>query len=236
MAQDVCSGPILGTTTDALSYNTQGTHTVTWKFDDGHGNILTKTQDVIIQDTVAPVAPVLPVVTAASCGSPVTGLPIPYATDNCAGQVPGSTTTTFPITTLGTNLVIWTFNDGNGNSSTSTQKVVLNGLTLVGFYAPLNASGGLCTAPAKNVKSGSVIPIKFDVKCGATFVTTGTPPVVKVESWAGCTPSNTLLSVNAEYLNDWHANWDTTGWKSGVYKIIVELPDGSTPFVFVNLK
>ena len=54
-ATDNCSGSITGTTTDALTYNTQGTHTITWTYDDGNGNSSTQTQNVVIMDVTAPV-------------------------------------------------------------------------------------------------------------------------------------------------------------------------------------
>ncbi|MBN2777480.1 MAG: fibronectin type III domain-containing protein, partial [Bacteroidales bacterium] len=53
----------------------------------------------------------------------------PTATDACAGTVTGTTTTTFPITTQGTTVVTWTYDDGNGNSSTQTQNVVIDDVT-----------------------------------------------------------------------------------------------------------
>src|SRR5258708_39669514 len=54
-ANDNCVGVLNGTTTDPLSYNTQGTFTVTWTYDDGNGNPLTQTQTVVVDDTTAPV-------------------------------------------------------------------------------------------------------------------------------------------------------------------------------------
>ena len=60
---DNCSGTITGTTTDDLTYTTQGTHVITWTFDDGNGNISTATQNVVIDDVTAPVVPVLADVT-----------------------------------------------------------------------------------------------------------------------------------------------------------------------------
>src|SRR5204863_8362905 len=54
-ALDACAGTITGTTTDALTYSTQGSHTVTWTFDDGNGNTITQTQTVVVDDTIAPV-------------------------------------------------------------------------------------------------------------------------------------------------------------------------------------
>ena len=70
---------------------------VTWSFEDSEGNITTQTQTVVIIDTTAPVADVadLEDVTA-ECSVDIT-LVAPTATDNCAGQVIGVTTTVFPI-------------------------------------------------------------------------------------------------------------------------------------------
>jgi hypothetical protein len=234
-ATDKCVGPVIGTTKDPLTYTQQGVHTVTWKFDDGYGNVSTQTQLVEVDDTIAPVAPVLADVLS-GCSEPVR-LTAPVANDNCAGPITGTTTTQFPLTALGTYSVLWTFNDGNGNTSTATQKVVISGLTFVGFYAPIGTSGGSCSQTAKDIKVGSVIPIKFDIKCGSTVVTTGRAPVVKIEQYSrNCVLEGERSSVNAEYQNDWHANWDTTNWPKGIYKIVVVLPDNSEAFVFVNLK
>ena len=51
---DNCAGVIVGTTTDALTYSSQGTYVITWSFDDGNGNISTATQNVIVKDDTAP--------------------------------------------------------------------------------------------------------------------------------------------------------------------------------------
>ncbi|MFB9075865.1 T9SS type A sorting domain-containing protein [Flavobacterium procerum] len=45
-AIDNCVGTINGTTTDPLTYNTPGTYTITWKYDDGNGNTTTQLQTV----------------------------------------------------------------------------------------------------------------------------------------------------------------------------------------------
>ncbi|MCB0653978.1 MAG: HYR domain-containing protein, partial [Saprospiraceae bacterium] len=60
---DNCAGTITGTTTDALTYSTQGTHVITWTFDDGNGNVITATQNVVIEDVNDPVIPTLADVT-----------------------------------------------------------------------------------------------------------------------------------------------------------------------------
>jgi hypothetical protein len=53
-ATDACAGKIKGTTTDPLSYNTQGTFTIHWTYDDGHGNTTLQNQTVIVQDNPGP--------------------------------------------------------------------------------------------------------------------------------------------------------------------------------------
>ncbi len=45
-AVDNCTGTINGTTTDPLTYNTPGSYTITWSYNDGNGNISTQTQTV----------------------------------------------------------------------------------------------------------------------------------------------------------------------------------------------
>ncbi|MFK7935005.1 MAG: right-handed parallel beta-helix repeat-containing protein, partial [Saprospiraceae bacterium] len=55
-ANDNCSnGLISATTTDPMTYNSQGTFMITWTYDDGNGNTVTQMQTVIINDTQKPV-------------------------------------------------------------------------------------------------------------------------------------------------------------------------------------
>ncbi|MBL4703722.1 MAG: T9SS type A sorting domain-containing protein, partial [Flavobacteriales bacterium] len=49
----------------------------------------------------------------------------PTATDSCAGSITGTTSTIFPITSIGTTVVVWEYNDGNGNTSTQSQNVII---------------------------------------------------------------------------------------------------------------
>jgi len=111
---DPCAGTITGTTTTVFPIATQGTETVTWTFDYGNGYIKTATQSIIIDDITAPVVPIL---TDVKAECQVASITPPTTTDNCVGTITGTTTTTFPITTQGTTVVTWTFDDGNGNTS-----------------------------------------------------------------------------------------------------------------------
>lgn len=53
-AEDNCAGIITGTTADPLTYDTQGSYTITWSFDDGNGNTSTALQNVVVDDVTAP--------------------------------------------------------------------------------------------------------------------------------------------------------------------------------------
>ncbi|MDW3208559.1 MAG: T9SS type A sorting domain-containing protein [Reichenbachiella sp.] len=44
----------------------------------------------------------------------------------CGGDLTATTDAEFPIETVGTHEVTWTYNDGNGNTSTQTQKVIID--------------------------------------------------------------------------------------------------------------
>lgn len=125
LTTDSCSGTIIGTTTDALTYTTQGTHVITWSFKDGNGNISTATQNVIIKDITAPVVPVLANVIA-ECSATVAA---PTTSDNCAGTISGTTADALTYTSQGTHVITWNFNDGNGNVTTATQNVIVKDIT-----------------------------------------------------------------------------------------------------------
>jgi len=121
-AMDAIVGPVTGTTNDPLEYTEQGTHTVTWTYDDGNGNTTSQEQKVIVKDTTAPVPQIkqLPEVSVA-VGKKLTA---PKATDNCAGEVTGTTKDTY--TEPGKYTVTWTYDDGNDNQATQKQVVIVN--------------------------------------------------------------------------------------------------------------
>ena len=127
-ATDNCGGPVIVTNNASLPITTQGTTVVTWTYDDGNGNTSTQNQNVVIDDTTNPVpdAASLPDITA-QCQ--VTSLTPPTATDNCGGAITVTNNASLPITAQGTTLVTWTFNDGNGNTSTQNQNIVIDDLS-----------------------------------------------------------------------------------------------------------
>ncbi|MCZ8284046.1 MAG: T9SS type A sorting domain-containing protein, partial [Bacteroidia bacterium] len=47
-ATDNCTGTVTATTTAPLSYTAQGTYTVNWVYNDGHGNTANQSQTVVV--------------------------------------------------------------------------------------------------------------------------------------------------------------------------------------------
>ncbi|GGG43992.1 HYR-like domain-containing protein [Bizionia arctica] len=127
-ATDNCGGTVTVTNDATLPINGQGTTVVTWTYTDVNNNATTQTQNIVITDVTAPVPNLatLPNVTA-QCS--VTSLTAPTATDNCGGLVTVTNDATLPITVQGTTVIVWTYEDVNGNSSTQTQNVIITDTT-----------------------------------------------------------------------------------------------------------
>lgn len=126
-AIDNCMGTINGTTTsiDSLHITDQGTYEIIWTFEDDFGNSSTRTQTVIIDDTQIPVRDqsILPPVFG-DCSAAITE--IPTATDNCAGTILGTTNDSLSYDTAGVYIITWLYDDGNGNTNTQTQQVIVD--------------------------------------------------------------------------------------------------------------
>jgi len=125
-ATDNCTGPAIGTPNVSFPITAQGPTVVTWTYDDGNGNTSTQNQNVTINDVTTPVADQVTLADYNGCNN-ANPTP-PTATDNCAGSISGIPDVTMPISTLGTTLVTWTYDDGNGNSITQTQNVIVTTL------------------------------------------------------------------------------------------------------------
>lgn len=103
-----------------LSSTTIGTtYTITYALG---GNCPTSSvQSITVEDTAAPMVPVLPTVSG-SCSASITA---PTTTDDCAGTISGTTTDPLIYNAQGTFTVTWSFDDGNGNVSMASQTVTV---------------------------------------------------------------------------------------------------------------
>ena len=103
-----------------------GATLVTWTVTDGSGNTTTGTQQVVVRDTTPPTITCPADVTVfANAGSTATNVVLgsPATGDNCSvASVANDAPAAFPV---GTNSVIWTARDGNGNTAMGVQTVTV---------------------------------------------------------------------------------------------------------------
>lgn len=83
------------------------------------------TVNVIVGDNVAPVPNTtqLPNILG-DCNTVISNFPT--ATDNCAGMITATTTDPLNYSIPGTYIIHWNYNDGNGNTATQNQTVIVN--------------------------------------------------------------------------------------------------------------
>ena len=197
---DNCVGQVTATTTDPLTYNTQGTFVINWVFSDGI-NSVTATQTVIVDDVTAPVVPVL----ADVIGQCSVTVPAPSATDVCnLNVIVGTTTDPLTYTTVGSYVITWTFDDGNGNIITATQNAIVNPAN-----APTQITGyAICNndnSPEREIDLDSLLPA-------------GTP---SGGEWTDVSNSGNLIgTVFSPYLLD-----------IGIYQFKYEVPDNDCTLV-----
>jgi len=166
---DACAGTVTGTTTDPLTYSTEGTYVITWNFDDGNGNDIDVTQNVIIDDVTDPVTPVLPDLTDECSVTAVA----PTTTDNCAGTITGTTTDPLTYSTEGTYVITWNFDDGNGNDIDVTQNVIIDDVTDPVTPVLVDVTGE-CSATV-------AVPTTTDNCAGTITATTSDPTTYSTE-------------------------------------------------------
>lgn len=220
-ATDKCEGKITGTTNDDLTYTTQGTHTITWTFEDGKGNKSTQTQKVVIADVSNPKITAPPTVTdhpmdAGKCYATV-DIGTPTTEDNCGvASVTNDAPVTFP---KGTTTVTWTVTDVNGRTSTATQTV-----NVVDNQIPT------ITAPA------DMLTLTNDPgKCHATIASLGTP-----ETNDNCGIDPTTISNDAPptfpigtTLVHWTAR-DINGNAAALATQTISVVDNEKPVITTN--
>jgi len=148
-ASDNCGGAtITRSSLPAGNFFPVGTTYITYTANDGRGNTATALQAVTVTDTTPP-APDLATLPDATGQCSATISAAPTATDYCRGSVTGTTTDPLTYTSQGTFTVTWTFNDGNGNTLTQTQRVVVRDTAAPGITTAnktVNTDLNLCSA------------------------------------------------------------------------------------------
>ena len=114
--------PIQGATSTTYQAGAAGAYSVGVTVD---GSIQVSAPiSVTVVDNVAP-SPNVANLPTLNLSAPVTITNYPTASDNCKGTVVATTNSPLSFTQSGTYNIVWTYNDGNGNTSTQTQQVVV---------------------------------------------------------------------------------------------------------------
>jgi len=126
----------------------------------------------------------------------ITGLTPPMATDNCSGSITATTDTEFPINAPGTTMVIWTYEDDNGNITTQTQNVIYtpidDSVTQNDNVLTANATGDYAYQWGKCV-NGDFIPLNGETESSLTVGATG-DYAVKIDN-GNCTVTSDCFHV-----------------------------------------
>lgn len=113
--------------------------------------------NVVVGDTIAPIPNTasLPTING-DCNTIITT--IPTATDNCAGNITATTTSPLNYSVPGSYTITWNYNDGNGNTTTQNQTVVISATALPVAGSPQqfciqdNATLNNITITGQNIK------------------------------------------------------------------------------------
>lgn len=127
-ATDNCTAaPTVTLSNTTFSCAELGSNTITVTAVDASGNSVSATKSVTVYDTLSPTITVSTPVTRniGASGSVALGNPA-SATDNCGQPVVTYDVTSFDCSNLGTNTVVVTATDANGNVSTSNMTVVVS--------------------------------------------------------------------------------------------------------------
>jgi len=214
---DACAGTVVGNTRDALTYATQGTHVITWTFDDGHGNRIYVPQNVIIDDVTPPTATATGDV--ATCDGTVSSIGLTGITDNCTtpvvsyvltGATTGSGTGDASVVIFepGVTTVTFTLDDGNGNSNQYSLTVTHQEVEDI----VVTQTDGTLSASAPS--GGSFQWINCDGNTiieGATsssFVPDGSGEYAVILTQNGCSDTSECYSVTVSGLGDRAINLD----------------------------
>ncbi|REK00931.1 MAG: T9SS C-terminal target domain-containing protein [Bacteroidetes bacterium] len=171
-ATDNCAGSVIATTSDPQYYNSPGSYIINWVYDDGHGNQSGQSQNIVITDNQAPV----PVVSSlpdihASCGYMALA---PQSMDNCAGTVNAHTADPVVFGTTGTYQIEWIYSDGNGNSVSQTQNVIITDqIAPVPDLHTLPAVSAICNV--------TLTPPGASDNCNGNIIATSSDPISYTE-------------------------------------------------------
>ncbi|UKB81917.1 T9SS type B sorting domain-containing protein [Chryseobacterium sp. MEBOG06] len=142
------------------------------------------TVNVVVGDAIAPVPNTFSLADiSGDCHTVITNFPT--ATDNCAGTITATTTDPLSYSIPGNYIVHWTYNDGNGNTASQNQNIIVTSPSLPvatnlnqTFCATSNPKILDIQVTGQNLKwydaAGTVLPVTTPLVNGQTYYTSQT--------------------------------------------------------------
>ncbi len=180
------------------------TQLITITANDGNGNTESTSFTITLKDVTPPATLVLADVNVGECAGTPTA---PTTTDNCTGTITGTPNISFPITNQGATIVTWTFADGNGNSTTANQNVIVDDITKPTLTAISNKNENVGASCSFTIPNYTALTTAAD-NCTAmgSIVKTQSPAAGTVISGHNITQ---LITITA---NDGNGNTESTSF------------------------
>ncbi|MCQ9638988.1 T9SS type B sorting domain-containing protein [Chryseobacterium sp. WG14] len=193
------------------------------------------TVNVVVGDHVAPVPDIANLAdVTGDCHTTITN--IPTATDNCAGVISATTTDPLSYSIPGTYIIHWIYNDGNGNTATQNQNVLITSPALPTainltptFCATNNPKISDIQITGQNIKwydtAGTLLAVTTPLVNNQTYYTT--------QTINGCESSKLTIQVTVNTTPKPAANTDQD-FCASANPTIANLAVTGTSLVFYN--
>jgi hypothetical protein len=233
-AADLVSGTITAESDAAASYAV-GNHTITWTATDTAGNEATATQTLNITDTTAPVFDAFDDISVSIEGNQYSFVASALnATDNAGGVVSVTTTFVDGDYAPGTYDILWTAVDTLGNSSETTQKLIItsNAAKVIFDLASLPDIEKEATAPTTSVSDDITSVTANNGAVIATADNTGPFAVgTHTITWSATADGETLTQTQTVIISD------TTApvFSETLPTVFIEATDENTPISLIDI-